>query len=89
MLLDEVDSQYNWLVEVGNDVKLVLYGLGTNLNLKLVSTINWQNLPPCRFKFWHNSPFNFSGMMLGWNLMKNFLTEARNIGSSVGAPSWR
>ncbi len=88
MLLNEIDSQYHWLVEVGNDIELVLYGLGTNLNLQLVFTIDWQNLSSCRFKLWHNSPINFSGTVLGWNLTQNFLAEAKNICSSVVQTSY-
>ncbi len=44
MLLNKVDTQYEWLVQIGYDVKLMLYKLFVYSEAELVQASHWQRL---------------------------------------------
>ncbi len=52
MLLDEVDTQNEWFVQIGYDIKLVCESFVSNLEVESIETSHWQGLSPCQLKLW-------------------------------------
>ena len=46
MLLDEVDTQNEWFVQIGYDIKLVCESFVSNLEVESIETSHWQGLSP-------------------------------------------
>jgi hypothetical protein len=41
VLLNKVDTQYEWLIQIGYDVKFMLYELFVYSEAELVQTLHW------------------------------------------------